>query len=494
MRVRIEELFKHDIHERPENGADNIPAFSDEMKERIYSRIRRKQAFQQCDCSNNESISDTEKNRKPVYRKGLDIVASVAESARRAVACIPKENARIFRHVTNNTEDYFEEVQENSAEIYHIPMCRRICSAALTMVIAVGAVVGGRCYYSQLKGVRNTENIISSDILSSCVEDIVSPETAIENYEGEILGIKNWHIKKTKSDIFSGVVDVSFINDDTGYEFAYSECKKDDPSAYIADLDNDGIPELICNYIYAVIDGNPNNHTIIYRLKNETIQIGSIIEMYEWFAEIHHFNISHKFDFSEEYCPDINKMILTSKYIDEAYELGIEDYFFHPANSYPVVVNYYIGPLLGINKWHFQKENINIDMENTYLIDDDTGEKFVEFTGCKGKTSIYLTDLDNDQNPELVCNYQYGDSQDVLNDHVKIYRKNNGVLECGEFIDDFEEFEKDNNIELSGIEYFTSKFDPEKNRIILKKQGEDTEYDLDLKYFHFKQFYLKTAK
>ena len=30
--------------------------------------------------------------------------------------------------------------------------------------------------------------------------------------------------------------------------------------------------------------------------------------------------------------------------------------------------------------------------------------------------------------------------------------------------------------------------------IILKKQGEDTEYELDLKYFHFKQVDLENAQ
>ncbi len=51
--------------------------------------------------------------------------------------------------------------------------------------------------------------------------------------------------------------------------------------------------------------------------------------------------------------------------------------------------------------------------------------------GYKGKTEIYSVNLDNDQTRELICNCQYGDTQDVLYDHVKIYRRNNGVLECG---------------------------------------------------------------
>ena len=64
--MRIEELFKHDIHERPENVADNIPAFSDEMKERIYSRIQRKQSFQQYESSYNERISGAEKTYRRI--------------------------------------------------------------------------------------------------------------------------------------------------------------------------------------------------------------------------------------------------------------------------------------------------------------------------------------------------------------------------------------------------------------------------------------------
>ena len=68
------------------------------------------------------------------------------------------------------------------------------------------------------------------------------------------------------------------------------------------------------------------------------------------------------------------------------------------------------------------------------------------------------------------------------------------AVTCGEFIDDFEEYEKAYNIKLTGIEDFTSKYVPEKNKIILKKQGDDTKYDLDLKYFHFKQIDLNNAK
>lgn len=87
------------------------------MKERIYSRIQRKQAFQQYESSYNEEISGAEKYSKPLFRKGLDIAASVFEKTGKTIACIPKETAKIFRNVTNNTEGCFEEVQVDSVEI-----------------------------------------------------------------------------------------------------------------------------------------------------------------------------------------------------------------------------------------------------------------------------------------------------------------------------------------------------------------------------------------
>ena len=183
VRVRIEELFKDDFSDKSEKSADNIPAFSDEMKERIYSRIQRKQAFQQCECSYNESISSVETNRKTVLGKCFDIAASVAESVRKIVSFIPKETAKMSRRAANNTKVYLEEVQVDSVEIYHIPVWRKICSAALTLVIAVGPVAGGKCYYSQLKGIRITETGEESYTESSCVENIFTPETVIDDYK-----------------------------------------------------------------------------------------------------------------------------------------------------------------------------------------------------------------------------------------------------------------------------------------------------------------------
>lgn len=490
--MRIEELFKDNISEKSEKNADNIPAFSDEMKERIYSRIQHKQAFQQCECSYDESISSVETNRKTIFGKGFDIADSVAEAVHKTVSCIPKKTAKMFRRAANNTKVYLEEVQVDSVEIYHIPVWRKICSAALTLVIAVGTVAGGKCYYSQLKGIRITETGEESYTESSCVENIFTPETVIDDYKGELLGIRNWHIEKVIANSYITIT--YFINDDTGNIFAFSEGKKDEPSAYLSDLDNDGNAELICNNVYGIVGGNNNDHALIFRLRNGEIEVGDFVNYYKDFAYEHNLDISLITDFSDVYDPKRNKIVLTGKNINNKFELELDDFRFKPESSYPILVNYYFGRLLGFDNWHFKKENINSNMENTCLIDEKTGVKFVEFMGYIGKTDIYYADPDNDQNRELVCNCQCGDTQDVLYDHVKIYRQNNGVLECGEFIDDFEEFEKANNIELTGIDDFTSKYDPDKNKIILKKQSEDTEYELEMKYFHFKQVDLNSAK
>ena len=51
--MKFEKLFKDIWSERSEKNVYNVPAFSDEMRERIYSRIQRKQVNQENDCTSN---------------------------------------------------------------------------------------------------------------------------------------------------------------------------------------------------------------------------------------------------------------------------------------------------------------------------------------------------------------------------------------------------------------------------------------------------------
>lgn len=77
--MKIEELFKDDVSEMPENVPDT--AFSDEIRERIYSRIERKLASQQDGLSDNSSVSGVEKYRKPILTKFIGASVSVAAAA-----------------------------------------------------------------------------------------------------------------------------------------------------------------------------------------------------------------------------------------------------------------------------------------------------------------------------------------------------------------------------------------------------------------------------
>ncbi len=402
-----------------------------------------------------------------------------------------KEAEKLFKRITDKTEDYNEESGVNTVEVYHRSIWRKTLSVAFSLVIIAVTAVGGAYFYSRLNQIRYIDNIIESETTSCGIENSFTPVPVNEEYDGDILGIKNWHIEKssgtfTNIDGYPNTYTFSFINDDTGYRFAYTEGNKDEELAYLADLNNDGYPEFICNRVCGMISGEINYHTVAYRMNNGIMETASLIYDFKDFAEKNNIDISLMVDFTDRYYPDKNKIILSSRYSDTEYEIGFEYFSFQPANAEPVCVDYYIGSVLGVRNWHIKKESLTADTENTYFIDDNTGEIFVSYTGYKGKTSAYLTDLDKDQNPELVCSYQYGDDPTVMKDHVKIYRKNKGVLEVGDFLSDFDAFAKANNIELADCDDFSEKFECDQNRIILKKQGNDTGYELDMKYYHFK--------
>ncbi|WP_295071669.1 hypothetical protein [Ruminococcus sp.] len=405
--------------------------------------------------------------------------------SRKYKAVDDKEAEKIFRRIENYA-DYYEDVQVHNIEPYRRPVWRKICSVALPLAVVALTVSGGVYFNSQLKNSKNTDGISETDTMSGSVENSYAAISVTEDYKGSILGISNWHIEKYDIYEYDNSVRITFINDDTGNEFAYSEIKSGENYAYLADLDNDGTDEMICNQIRALINGENNDHAVVYRLRDGMLEAGKIIDNYEHILEEHDISLSSYVDFSDEYSPEKNKIIFKSRYIDTEYELGIEDYSFRPAFLYPYYINDNTGYLLGVKNWHISRESVTSDIENTYFINDATGEKFVEFTGYKDKTSVFLADLENDQSPEVVCNYQWSEDQKNMNNHVKIYRVNKGVLECGEFLSDFEAFEKAANIELDSCDDFTEYYNTDKNKIMLKKQDEYTEYELGIEYYHFK--------
>ncbi|WP_303835180.1 hypothetical protein [Ruminococcus flavefaciens] len=396
------------------------------------------------------------------------------------------EAEKIFRRITNDTEDYYEETQEHKVEVYHRPMWSKAWSAAATLAIAAVTVTGGVYFNSQLNDRGIIEGNNASDAVSYDDENTYAPITITADYDGTILGVENWHLDIQKNLEYDNTFSATFVNDDTGFSFACSEYSEGEPIAYLVDIDNDGTDELICNRVLAIVDGETNNHALISRLRDGVIEAGYFYDKYEAFAAAHDLDITSYADFSDEYDPDKNRIMLKSKYFDTDYELGMDDYSFGSAFSYPIYANHCFGYLFGVKKWDIYKERVSSDTENTYFVNDDTGEIFVEYTGYKDETKAYLVDLGDDGSFELICKNQFGEDQEAMNDHVKIYRYNNRVIECGEFIDNFEEFEKANGIELTSCDDFSEVYDFSSNKIFLIKQGEDTQYELGMEYYHFK--------
>lgn len=395
-----------------------------------------------------------------------------------------KEAEKIFRCIMNNNEENYKEVEVYEFDIYNHSIWRKAISVALSLAIVVGITVGGTYYYSLLKNKRNIENDVEYGITSSSINTFM-PIPITEEYKGPILGIENWHIQKNANGD-----QYTFIDDDKGLYFLFSGYNEDKCLTYLSDLDNDGNLELICNSLNTVNNRNTIYQARVYRLRNGIIEAG-VFSDYEAFEEENENNLLPT-DFNTYYDPKKNKIILTNRYYDTEYELELENFSFDYGRTTPYLYTYNMYSVLGVKNYNVEIESITSDIENIRYIDDKTGEVFVEFTGYIDKTNVYFADLDNDKTPELVCNYQYGENLNALNDHVKIYRRNKGVLECGEFLSDFESFEEANNIDLTSCDDFSEIYYPEKEKIILKKNGDDNEYELDMKYYHFEPIKLES--
>ncbi|WP_295084070.1 hypothetical protein [Ruminococcus sp.] len=397
------------------------------------------------------------------------------------------EAEKIYRRISNNTEDYYEEVQVYKVENYHRPIWRKMCSAVLTLATVVLTVWGGSQYYAHLKNNRMTDNNIASDTTSCGTENKSTAIAITDDYKGQILGIQNWHIEKFTAADGSSFKSLTFINDDTGEGFADCIIFKDEVFAYLSDLDNDGEPELILNCAYGIVSGDNTYYTKVYRINNGIIECGIANDDIRAYLDENRINTSSNLDVTEKYYPDRNKIIVTNRNDDKEFEMSMDNFKFYHYEQYPVKVDdNYKGPIFGTMKWIIGAHSISDDTEYTYLLFTRTGFGGRLFDGYKDRTSIYLTDLDMDGIPELICNYQYGEDESEWKDHVIIYRVNvNGEIEQGTFLDDFEAFEKAHNIELNSCDDFTETFIPERNKIILKKQGSDTEYELGIEYYHF---------
>ena len=145
----------------------------------------------------------------------------------------------------------------------------------------------------------------------------------------------------------------------------------------------------------------------------------------------------------------------------------------------------YDGPILGIENWH--QENIPYVL---LFINDDTEEVFAS---CTFKDSVYLADLNNDGEPELICVEKVGKN---LSTSTTVYKVYDGVISLagpayGSVISGpkyYPEFAKANGLEVnkSNCDNYSDRFDPERNMIIVTDSSTGTEYELkwdDLVFF-----------
>lgn len=155
----------------------------------------------------------------------------------------------------------------------------------------------------------------------SVTETTVEPFEPIlitEDYDGPILGIENWHIEKT-------AYWDDFINDDTGEIFA--DCIGTH-EYYLADPDNDGQPELVCNEKWGL---KWNYHACIYKLEggvisHADISLGSDVlgpGIYPEFAEIYGLDINSQnfLDYQDIYDLERNIIIVTDLKTGTEYEV-----------------------------------------------------------------------------------------------------------------------------------------------------------------------------
>ena len=196
---------------------------------------------------------------------------------------------------------------------------------------------------------------VEETIFSESTTAPFTPIEITEGYTGPVLGVKKWHIKTSDYSFNKWkYYCYRFIDDDNGTEFASYASVPDEGSAYLADLDGDGTPELVCNEQTGPF-GKMKYHTKIYRLNNGMIEYGMYClgarhpaiygeydteeETYPLFAEANGIKITaaNCEQFFDKYYPDKNKVLLTSEGSGKQYELNYQYLAFHPEKTVGMV-------------------------------------------------------------------------------------------------------------------------------------------------------------
>ena len=164
--MKIEDLFKDNLPDHSENNAENIPVFSDEMKERIYSRIQRKQSDQQNGNESSDSVSGVEGYKRPILRRVLEFSASAA-----AVVLIAVNGLSIKgkNNINGNDNDFTSQIVTTSHNYLNSSVTTTVTDEIVTET-AYGTT-----------STTSTTTAVTEDVISTSVSQIETENNSISD-------------------------------------------------------------------------------------------------------------------------------------------------------------------------------------------------------------------------------------------------------------------------------------------------------------------------
>lgn len=173
--MKIEELFDENVPEFSESSEDNSSVLTDEVRERIYSRIQYKLASEHDERTYDDSVSGVERYRRSVFRRVLGAAVSVA-----AAAVITVSSMYIYgnRHDAKNNK---KKSVLNSLEYSdHAAIAKLLTEEFISASDYINGDVGtngrGRCFYeyssrnSEWQGENVNYYMIEDDRFESCLD------------------------------------------------------------------------------------------------------------------------------------------------------------------------------------------------------------------------------------------------------------------------------------------------------------------------------------